>query len=214
MFRPHEFPDTRASLLAVLRECESGSPGGWREFYQRYAPAVYRVCRMRGFKSHDCEDILQTVMVTVAQHIRTFQYEKQRGKFRNWVRQITESRIVDFVRRQRTREKPCDEILRHTMDASPTPAEIWDQQWLLQDIHYCLDKLARETAPRRIEAFKMYVLDGVSADETAKRLGMTRGHVYVIRTLLLKAIREQISRLDAADDEGGDAIDRQSHRSP
>ena len=44
-------------------------------------------------------------------------------------------------------------------------------------------------------AFELYVLKGVSAKETGKRLGMTRAHVYVTRSQVVRRIRVLMEEL-------------------
>ena len=73
----------------------------WREFFECYAPPVYRVARLRGLSADDAEDIVQQVMLAVSQHIEGFRYDRDRGRFRQWVRRIAENKIVDLRRKPR-----------------------------------------------------------------------------------------------------------------
>lgn len=193
MLRARDFPDTRPSLLATLRGGSEHS--GWREFYEHYAPAVYRVTRIRGLDTHDGEDIVQQVMVAIARHIDAFEYDSSRGHFRNWVRRVTERKIADMFRR-RPRETADSSDLPDRMDDRPSVDEIWEREWHLQDMQACLKKVARDIAPRRLAAFRTYVLEGVSAAETAERFGLSIGHVYVIRHTVLNLLRDYMGRLD------------------
>ncbi|MCA9250647.1 MAG: sigma-70 family RNA polymerase sigma factor [Phycisphaerales bacterium] len=187
------FPQTRPSLLYSLRDDEPPQ-SAWRDFFECYAPAVMRVARLRGLNVEDADDVVQTVMLDVAKHIGTFRYDRDRGRFRQWIRRITESKICDFLRRQRTARKyvspvPVDDFCPATPDA------VWDEQWRLQDMRWCLNQMALDVSPRRMQAFQMYVLDGVSAADTATSMGMTAGHVYVIRSQMLGELRERMARL-------------------
>jgi len=201
MLRYREFPETRASLLAALGE-EQPAQAAWREFYDRYAPAVYRVSRLRGLDANDAEDVVQQVMVTISRHIGTFEYDTSRGQFRHWVRRVTESRISDLCRR-RPREVADANILDGRADDSPPIEELWAREWEVQDMLFCLDQVAGDIAPRRLEAFRNYVLDGLSAEDTAKRLGLTTGHVYVIRNVVINLMRKRMEELE----EGGSRLE-------
>lgn len=199
MLTSKEFPETRPSLLATL----DGSGGGsrWLEFYQRYAPAVFRVARHRGLDQHDAEDIVQQSMVTISRHIGKFNYNRDRGAFRNWVRRIAETRIVDFTRRRRAVTVPLDNV-EQPIDQGASLEALWEQEWKLQDLLYCVDQCKSEVAPRTFAAFRLYVLEGVSASDTAEQLGMTANHVYVIRSEVLKRVRHFAKALeDTPEDE-------------
>jgi len=62
MQQPMGFPETRPSLLARLGDKSLG-PSAWRQFFDAYAPAVYRVARARGFSEPDADDLVQQVMM-------------------------------------------------------------------------------------------------------------------------------------------------------
>ncbi len=200
MLQPQNFPETRPSLLATLRDNTQHS--AWREFFERYAPAVFRVARLRGMSAADGDDIVQQVMLAIASHIGRFEYDRDRGHFRQWVRRITDNKIRDLKRRP---QLPGDAGLWDCVDDAAKAEEVWEHQWRLQDIHYCLDEVGRQLSPHRVEAFRLYVLDGLSAEETAARLNMTVGHVYVTRTQIIKKIRKQMRSLETDEASSGES---------
>lgn len=193
-----EFPDTRPSLLAALDDNAAGA--GWLEFYHSYAPAVFRVARRRGMSQHDAEDVVQQTMLAISRHIGGFAYDRDRGTFRSWVRRIAESRIVDFARRRHPPAAPISDS-NEPVDDRPSFNALWQQEWKLQDLLYCLERCRDEIAPRTFEAFRMYVLEGVSAADTAARTGLTVNHVYVVRSEVLKRLRKLAQSLHDGTDE-------------
>lgn len=196
MIVPRNFPETRPSLLATLRGDTQES--AWREFFDRYAPAVFRVARLRGMSADDADDIVQQVMLAVAGHIGHFEYDRNRGHFRQWVRRITDNKIRDLRRRPGLPGGLLGDagLDGCCIDRGAAAEEAWEHQWRLQDIHFCLDEVSRDLAPHRIEAFRLYVLEDMTAEETAARVGMTIGHVYVTRTLIIKKIRARMRTLE------------------
>ena len=190
MISPRNFPETRPSLLRSLRGGTQES--AWREFFERYAPAVFRVARLRGMDADDADDIVQQVMLAVASHIDRFKYDRDRGHFRQWVRRITDNKVRDVRRQPRL---PGDAGLDDCIETGAQADEIWEHQWRLQDIQYCLDEMDSSLATHRLEAFRLYVMEGLTARETAARVGMTIGHVYVTRTQIIRKIRKRMRTL-------------------
>ena len=196
MLQSRPFPETRPSLLCSLRDGRM-QQSAWREFFERYAPAVFRVARLGGLDSHDAEDIVQQVMLSISTHIGEFDYQRDCGRFRRWVKTIANNKIRDrFRRRQTDLIQVAGDGCPERADAGPSLDAVWDQEWKVQEILYCLDEVAVEFAPKRVLAFRLYVLEGLSADETATELGMTRGHVYVTRCEILSRIRDRLQHHD------------------
>jgi RNA polymerase sigma factor (sigma-70 family) len=195
MLRPGPFPETRPSLLRSLRDRDAPA-SAWREFFECYAPSVYRVARRRGLGAEDADDVVQQVMLAVSTHLADFRYDRDRGRFRQWIKTITGHKICDFYRH---RDATPDRTQLDGLDGYPGPADeaaaLWDEEWRIQDLRHCLLQVAREIAPKRFEAFELYVLQGVSAEETARRLDMTRTHVYVTRTQVIRRVRELMEEL-------------------
>ena len=158
MLQSKQFPETRLSLLSRLRDDEPGQ-SAWREFFERYAPAVFRVSRLRGLDEPDADDMVQQVMLAVSEHIKRFVYDRDRGRFRQWVRTIAERKITDHFRKHKPVVQLGIEHLEDRADDRPSVEELWEQEWRLQDMLWCLDQVTADISPRRMEAFRMYVLD-------------------------------------------------------
>lgn len=206
MLQPRDFPETRPSLLAAMRG-DGPAQSAWRDFFERYAPAVFRVARFRGLDEADADDIVQLVMLAVSKHISGFHYDHNRGRFRQWVRRIAESKIVDHYRKANATVSACAqgvELLAARPDGRPTTEALWEQEWRLQDMLWCLDQVAADISPRRMQAFRMYVLEGLPAREVAERLDMTSGSVYVTRYCVLGLIRSRLALLE--EEERGGAV--------
>lgn len=208
MVTSREFMETRPSLLAQLGA--GGPESRWREFFDLYAPAIFGVARARGLGRHDAEDIVQQVMVSVLGHIGSFEYSRDRGRFRSWIRRVTENKIIDLRRRRGRARAACAGDPGGSADASAsasgggggTAEAIWEEQWERQDLLHCLSLVEADISPRRMEAFRLYVLRGLSAQETARRLGMSVGHVYVVRCYVLDLVRKRLGQLGEGDPEG------------
>ncbi len=211
MLRTSKFPETRPSLLANLADGPNGQPA-WREFFDRYAPAIYRVACMRGLSHDDAEDIVQQTMVSISSHISDFQYDRDRGRFRNWVRTIAENKIKSVWRRRSAGGMDAA-FVEGVSDGAPSIEEIWEDEWRIQDLLWCLDQVERDVAPRKMEAFRKYALEGVPAQEVAREMNMTVGNVYVTRHSILGKVRikmAELERAEARESSGGPSPEDQS----
>ena len=196
---PKKFPRTRVSLIQALGERADSS--AWREFFQCYAPAVYRVAALRGLQKIDAEDIVQEVMLAIAKKISSFEYRRDRGRFRDWVRRITDNKIVSHWRGNRKKLMIDHKVAADEAVDQTTIDKYWNEQWELQDLEYCRTQISMRISPMRLAAFRMYVLNGVSAADTAAQLNIQVGYVYVIRNQILNMIKDEMRKLERAEND-------------
>ena len=179
----------------------SNGPDGqvaWREFFERYAPAIYRVARIRGLSGDDADDLVQQTMVSISSHISEFKYDSSRGQFRSWVRTIAENKIRENARKRRPDTMTADALSQRD-DDGPTLDQVWEEEWRLQDMLWSIDQVAKDVSPRNMEAFRQYALEGIPAEVVAKNLDMSVGHVYVTRHTVLNKVRQKINNLNDND---------------
>src|SRR5271165_2382604 len=74
---------TRPSLLLRLRN--GSDADAWRTFIGIYAPLVYGFARRHGLQDADASDLTQEVSGEVCRAIRSFEYQPERGRFRDWL---------------------------------------------------------------------------------------------------------------------------------
>jgi len=194
MLRPQEFPVTRASLIASIRDGVGAST--WQDFFRHYAPAVFRVALQRGMRRDEADDIVQQVMITVVRRIGAFDYDRDRGQFRSWVRTIADNKILEhrrkFARDARTALAAAAEQPVETDD------ETWQREWRSQDLMHCMEELMADVPLRHLEAFRMYVVERRPVEEVARRMDLSVGNVYVIRTRIIKRLRQRMCELGGA----------------
>src|SRR6266540_5619492 len=102
------FLPTRQSLLSRLRDQQDED--GWREFFDTYWRLIYRVARQAGLDDATAQDVVQNTFVYLTRRMPKFRYDRARGSFKAWLRQVTQSRISVFRRRAEAKEPPLPEV--------------------------------------------------------------------------------------------------------
>lgn len=197
------FPDTQPSLLHALRsDNDNGRGSAWSRFFEFYAPPIFRLARRRGLTVHDSDEIVQQVMISVAAHIDEFSYDANQGRFRGWVRTIASNKVIDALRLRRNQRSHVDagELDNIAACEPPTNSDPWEKELRIQTMILCMERLRLELAPNHFEAFRLYVLEQMPADEAAARVGLTRTHVYVIRSRVIARLRELVDEFQSRND--------------
>ena len=86
---------THASLL--LRIKNRSDAEAWSEFHALYAPLLYRYARRRGMGREDAEEVRDQCIEVISRKIKDFDYDKEKGGFKNWLYRIASGKVVDHL---------------------------------------------------------------------------------------------------------------------
>lgn len=166
----------------------------WEDFFERYWPTIFGYARRRGCSEDTAEEIVQEVMLKVFRQRDVFQYDRQRGRFRDWLGTVVRNQIAEWRRRPAQRVQPIggDEFPQEIrkVEASESPEEVWNQTFEHSLLLVLLDLVRRETNPRHYLAFELSTLRDMTASDVAKVTGLTRHVVYKIRRKLLSRLQQ------------------------
>ena len=196
------FPETRVSL--ILRLAKPTDVQAWQEFSDVYAPALYAMCRRRGLQPADAEDVAQDTLFAVARAIERFEPNRERARFRTWLARITRNMIADFCAGKLKRpltQLISDSWIQSASNSLRCSMDPIDRDFT-QEYRSALYQLAARRVQARVssitwQAFHDTTIDLCPAEESAKRLNMPIGNLYVAKCRVLKLLREEVQMLDA-----------------
>ena len=118
---------TRPSLL--LRVRDAGNAEAWRDFDAIYRPMLFRFARSRGLGDAEAEDVVQHCFTAVQHHIRSFDYDPSRGRFKGWLRTLVNNRVRS-VQRARREGQAKTHVFDRMAAREDNPAEAFDRIWM------------------------------------------------------------------------------------
>jgi RNA polymerase sigma factor (sigma-70 family) len=183
-------PQTRPSLLVRIRDVHDGE--SWREFVDTYTPLVYRYCRRKGLQDADAADVAQEVLTEVARCIRRFEYQPERGRFRDWLGTIARRRLARFLERKgRGPAAGGDSVGGLTAQ----PEAEWTDEFNSHLMALALERVRPRCEPATWAAFSRVWLDDRPAAEAAQELRLPIEAVYLAKSRVLKRLREELLSL-------------------
>jgi RNA polymerase sigma-70 factor (ECF subfamily) len=190
---------TRRSLLLRLRQYHDAE--AWEQFTALYGPLVFGFARKRGLQDADAADLTQTVLASIATALPEFDYDPRKGLFRAWLFTIVRRQLQKFREQQaRQPEGSGDTEANARLAAQPVPdaadEELWDQEYQRQLFARAADLVRGETEETQWRAFWQTGVEGASAAEVARTLGMSVGAVYTAKSRVLDRIRKAIRDLE------------------
>jgi RNA polymerase sigma factor (sigma-70 family) len=201
-------PTTSISLLSRLRDegNELVWQVSWKRFVELYhtpliaiAAGIYRSHTGNAIPS---EQFLEdTVSKVVIKFFTKNRFDPERGRLRTYLRMLTNSTIVDTLRKDGAfNHRPMDENEHQSELEVPfeTPSEKETFNWSL--LNTVIEDLRSQVPLRQFEIFEMTKLKGMSPDQVASELGVKRNVVDNTVYKVMKRLREISARPEYQDE--------------
>ena len=191
---------TRTST-ALLEGLKDGSnKGSWSQFHDRYRPLIMAVAKRLGLSVADAEDAAQETMTAFVQAYRLRQYNKEKGRLRDWLCGIACHKIRDIQRKQKRSEKL---IIGKAIATAPVNqiedvglAGLWDDEWEKATLRQALEEVRQQVAPATFEAFMLFALEQWPAKRVADHLQVSEDAVYQSKRRVLNRLRELLPKIN------------------
>lgn len=195
---------TQPSLLLRIRDPQDQA--AWREFDRRYGDLVTNYARRRGLQFSDAEDIRQIVLLNLSRALRSFEYSRERGRFRSYLFRIVQNAISQWLSRPNRSDLALDSFV---VSATPSPAEgserideVWEQEWMNHHLRLAMETVRSTFDPKSVAVFDR-LLSGQSVEQAAEEFALTAQAVHKIKQRIRDRLREliaaQIRDEDSAD---------------
>jgi RNA polymerase sigma-70 factor (ECF subfamily) len=183
---------TRASLLIRVRDPRDSD--AWEEFHKLYAPLLYAYARARGLNHNDADEIRSVCYEAIVRQMPSFEYEKDRGGFKAWLRTLVQRRVVDWVRKRRENQAGSGELVA-VEDSADGPDDAWERSWRQRHLAYCVEKVRTAVSEQTYSAFRL-LLDDTPVPQICDQLGMNPNQVYKAKARVLELVKTEMQLLD------------------
>ena len=188
---------TRQSLL--LR-AQTGDPGSWKNLVELYRPLIVGWLRHQAVPVNEVDDLVQEILLAVAQSLPSFSHSGRVGAFRGWLRTIARNRACDFWRARGRQLQAAGgsgsaEAISQLEDPDSELNRMWDAEHDRYVLRCLLDLMELEFEPTTVQAFRRVTLEGASSSDVARELGLSVGAVYAAKSRVLGRLREEAEGL-------------------
>jgi len=189
---------TRASIFLKLKaDGTHDRELGWSEFADKYSRVIAGFARNAGLPAQEADDVLQDVLLGFFRVSERFEYDPKKGRFRGYLKRVT----LNAIRARHRKKRPTtgfDDTVDPPVESDLDTA--WDRQWTEQLLQRAMGEAKNGVEERTWQAFELYGVRGVPAEEVAKETGMSPAAIRHAKMRLTKRVREIVNRLRA--DEG------------
>ena len=139
--------------------------------YQKYAAIIARTVQSQGLLGQDLEDIVHETLRRVVSGFCHFT-RRRRGSFRAWLRRVTRSATVEFIRKNRQMDGPTARRVGQNVANSMV------QEYDLEILEMAIRRVQLEVHPRHWAFFEKVHLQDCSPKEVAQGTGLTTDAIY------------------------------------
>lgn len=184
---------TRPSLL--IRVKNKDDTDAWLEFFELYSPMLYTFARDRGLGHEDADDVRASCYETIVKRISEFDYSEENTGFRAWLRTMVTRRVIDLLRKKKF---PIAENkdLSLLADRSESLDDVWEKNWRLHHLRYCVAQVGKRVRPQSFEVFRMLTENELDIESVCQIMDMNREQVYKIKSRFLAMVRDEMKNFD------------------
>jgi len=184
----------------ILRLQNADDVAAWDEFAELYGPIVFRVARRRGMQAADAENLVQEVLLAVAQSVAKWIERTDRGSFRAWLLRIAHNEAVDMLTERATRRLGRDgEQGQRLLDGVALRDDISsliEREYERAVFQWAADRVREQVEDHTWQAFWLTEVEGMSVDQAAGLLGTRNGNIYVGRSRVMARIKELVRQYE------------------
>jgi len=197
----NELIPTRASLLQRLKSWQDQT--SWQIFFDTYWKLIYGVARKAGLTDAESQDVVQEVLLSVAKHMPSFQYDPAIGSFKAWLLTLTRWRIGNQFEKRRPVVAPAPrensttatDPVEKIADPATSPLDaMWDAEWNNNLLEAAIAKARLRLDPEKFQIFDLYVNKEWPPEKVAAQFNISVDHVYVIKHRVTEAIKQEVER--------------------
>lgn len=165
--------DLHITEAAFISACVEKESWALKKVYEDHYSIMYPVCLRYANNESDALDILHDGFIKVFRHIGSY---KPGTSMKSWIKRIMVNTSIDYYRRE-TRRRTSD--IEDARNVSSDNVDVLSKM-TSDEILSCLQQLT----PAYRSVFNLYVIEGYSHKEVAKRLDITES---TSRSNLVKA---------------------------
>lgn len=175
----------------IVADIQNGQTQSEAELYRKFQAKVYYVALRESGSTHDAEDVCAETFLRVLQVIRAKELRSP-AALPAFILGTTRNVLHELFSRRRQAGKTTD----------PEDADLslpsHEKLFLDSEVQQAIKQTIGRLKPRERDMLRMHFYEELPAEEIARRFGIARERVRLVKSRALQHFREIYRRLDAA----------------
>lgn len=211
-----EFDENRTSKILLDRIQDLDDQEAWSEFYQFYWQLIIGWAKLNGCSDTMAQDVFQETIVSLIKNLPFFEYDSEKGRFRSYLKTIVIRRVRDAFRREGKyatewgKEDTEQGGVFSSFENLPDPGHKndvdMDKHWVQTVLSQALQRAYAKVDDSTYKSFCMHVLDEMSVDQVASKIGTGRErNIYEHKHRMIEIIKREF--ITIIENMGGFGVD-------
>lgn len=180
---------TPVSLLEKLKSSDHAD--AWPRFVELYTPLLHSWAQESDMFGADAEDVVQNVFVKLLKKLPSFEYNSS-GSFRAWLRKMFTNTRLEKYRRKFPKLADDEVGWPEPQTLENGPDDVAEQEYHAYLVGRSLQIMQRDFEPPTWKAVWEFIVEGRSALDIARELGIKRQDVYSANYRVLRRLRAEL----------------------
>lgn len=175
----------------------------WNSFFKQYYPYLKNLAINHNLSAQDVDDVVQEVFVSMAKQFQNQSFDSGKGAFHAWVTKFAKWRIIDIIRKNRTRTNLIttgDDIL---MESQPDTSQNIEKKFEIEHqkviIKKALKNLRGNKKTKEYSIFHAFFIQNMSQEDIIKKYHTNSNNIYLAKHRILKRLKEEVQKLSEKD---------------
>ncbi len=188
---------TRTTTALLEDLVDPANEAVWREFDERYRPALFGLARRLGLREEDAADAAQETLARFVAGFRRGDYDRTRGKLRSWLLGIARNCVVEMQRKAYAKREVRGVSAIVDLPAEADIEPLWDNEVERVLLERSMAELRQHSriSETNVHAFELIAVHNRTPGEVADQLSISVNDVYLAKHRCLKKLRERVAEL-------------------
>jgi len=189
-----DLEENNTSYTLLQRALDLSDEAAWDQLFVYYGRFITFILKEIGVPAMEVEDVTQQVLVGLMNDLKT--YDREKGKFRYWLRRVIKTKGYMYFRKhdaQKKREQRFSEEKLSKQQEAEIDTFI-EHEWETYIGNLAMERVRNSFRGQAIEVFELS-LEGKSAEEVAQITGLKEGTVYTLKKRVKRSLMKEVRML-------------------
>ena len=168
----------------------------WAELHTLYRRFIYYILQEMGVQESDLDDLSQSVLMALTSELK--KYDRSKGKFRNWLRQVVRTKVLMYFRKSTSDQARENRYYQERIATKETNdiEQFIEKEWQLYVSNIALERVKKSYSGHAVTVFELD-LEGKSTAEIEALTGIQESTIYTLRQRVKKNLLVEIRNIVA-----------------